>query len=217
MTRSLPSRSLTEFRRTHAPGAVMLMAALVTSSVASVASAQVTEAPKAQLFPDPGKFSYGVYTGGEGGAVIPLGPVRSHLRPGWGVGLLVGYDVTRWLAIEARGVGSTHLTHFEAAPQDGELLQLYQLLGALRLSLRYRYVALSLNGEGGALRTSTNVLATANLNPHRSGLTYGGGMGFEYHTLSRHFAFGVRGSFLVAPGLGDSRLLVTTAFMRYTF
>lgn len=191
-----------------------ILAALAPSPVAR---AQVTEAPKAALFPDPSKFSYGAYTGAELGAVVVLGRVRSHLRPGFGLGLAAGYDLTRWLAVEARAVGSTHLTQFPTAPQDGELLQLYQLLAAIRVSLRYRYFALSLNGDGGFLHTSTNVLATAGLNAERTGAVFGGGLGLEYHTLSRHFAFGVRGSLLAAHGLGQSRLLTTSALMRYTF
>lgn len=199
----------------------MLAAAGVLSAggvlCVAVAQAQVTEAPKAALFPDPSKFSYGAYTGGELGAVMLLGPVRSHLRPGWGLGLAAGYDLTRWLAVEARAVGSTHLTRFPSAPQDGELLQLYQLLAAVRLSLRYRYLALSLNGDGGFLHTSTNVLASASLDAERTAPVFGGGLGLEYHTLSRHFAFGVRGSFLAARGLAQSRLLTTTALLRYTF
>ena len=184
---------------------------------ATVAQAQVTAPPKPELFPDPSKFSYGIYTAGELGAVTLLGPVHTHLRPGWGLGVTAGFDITRWLAVEARAVGSTHVTRFEGAPQDAELLQLYQLLGALRLSWRYRYLAFSANGDGGFLRTSTNVLATANLNEKRMSAVFGGGLGVEYHTLSRHYAFGIRGSFLQAAGLGHSQLLVTTALMRYTF
>lgn len=184
---------------------------------ARVAWGQVTDAPAPQLFPDPSKFSYGMYTAGEVGGVTVLGPLHAHLGPGWGLGLAVGYDVTRWLAIEARGLGSTHTTHFSDGPQDGELLQLYQGLGALRLSLRHRSLALSASAEGGVLHTSTNVLATAGLNDQRTSLVYGGGLGVEYHTLSRHFAVGLRGSYAQARGLDHTQLLVTTAFLRYAF
>jgi hypothetical protein len=184
---------------------------------ARVAWGQVTDAPAPQLFPDPSKFSYGMYTAGEVGAVTALGPLHAHLGPGWGLGVVVGYDVTRWLAVEARGLGSTHTTHFPDGPQDGELLQLYQGLGALRLSLRRRSLALSVSADGGVLHTSTNVLATAGLNDQRTSLVYGGGLGVDYHTLSRHFAVGLRGSYVQARGLDHAQLLVTTAFLRYAF
>lgn len=187
-------------------------------ALATSARAQVTEAPKAELFPDPSKFSYGLYTAGDLGAVIVLGAAGAHLRPGVGLGLTVGYDLTRWLAVEARGVGSTHVTKFPDAPQDGELMQLYHLSGALKLSLRYRYFAAALDGGAGLVRASTNILTTApGLGDRQTSLAYGGGLSLEYHTLSRHFAFGVRGAFFQVPSLAQSHTLMTTAFMRYTF
>jgi hypothetical protein len=191
---------------------------LLAVSRPQVAHAQVTEAPKAELFPDPSKFAYGLYTQGDLGAVTVLGAAGSHLRPGWGLGLTVGYDLTRWLAVEARGVGSTHVTEFPNAPQDGELMQLYHLSGALKLSLRYRYFALSADGGAGIVRTSTNILTTVpGLGDRQTSLAYGGGLSLEYHTLSRHFAFGVHGGYFLIPGIGQSHSLLTTALMRYTF
>jgi len=181
------------------------------------ARAQVTEAPKAALFPDPSKFAYGLYTEGALGAVTVLGPAGSHLSPGWALGLTAGYDLTRWLALEARGVGSTHTTEFSDGPQDGELLQLYHLMGALKFSIRYRYLIVSLDGTGGVVHTSTNVLSSVGLNLQRTSLAFGGGLGVDYHTLSRHFAFGVHGGLQHINGLAQSNALTTTADVRYTF
>jgi hypothetical protein len=190
---------------------------LLASSGLPPAHAQVTEAPKAELFPDPTKFAYGLYTQGDLGAVTVLGAAGAHLRPGWGLGLTVGYDLTKWLAIEARGLGSTHVTEFANAPQDGELMQLYHLSGALKLSLRYRYFALSADGGAGIVRTSTNILTTVpGLGDRQMSLAYGGGLSLEYHTLSRHFAFGIHGGYFLLPGIGQSHSLLTTALMRYT-
>jgi hypothetical protein len=177
----------------------------------------VTEAPKPELFPDPSKFAYGLYTQGELGAVTVLGPARPHIRPGWALGVALGYDLTHWLAIEVRGLGSTHVTEFPNAPQDGELLQLYHLSAALKLSFRYRYLAISADGGAGIMRTSTNVLATVGLNDRRTSLAFGGGLLFEYHTLSRHFSFGAHGSFFQVPDLAKSHALITTASLRYAF
>jgi hypothetical protein len=181
--------------------------------------AQVTESPKAEIFPDPKKFAYGLYTQGELGAVTVFGPAGERLRPGWALGLALGYDLFRWFAVEVRGIGSTHTTDFPSGPQDGELLQLYQVFGTGKLTIRIRHW--SVFGDGGValLRTSTNVLAIANpsLNEARTSLTFGGGLGVDYHTLSRHFSFGVRGSFFVMPKLGKSQALVTTAYLRYAF
>ncbi len=210
-----PRRSL--FPHLVVKVAAALMALGAVPGAPRVARAQVTDAPTPQVLADPSKFAYGLYTAGEVGAVLPLGPLHAHLGPGFGLGLVAGYDLTRWLALEARGVGSTHTTQFPQAPQDGELLQLYQLTGALRVSLRHRSFAASVTADGGMLHTSTNVLATASLNDQRTSPVYGGGLGLEYHTLSRHFALGVRASYLQANGLGRGQLLVTTAWMRYAF
>jgi hypothetical protein len=184
---------------------------------ARAARAQVTEAPKAALFPDPTKFASGLYTEGALGAVTMLGPIGNHLSPGWALGLVAGYDLTRWLAVEGRGFGSNHTAEFPASPQDGELLQLYHLLGALKFSIRYRYLIVSGDGTAGIVRTSTNILAAAGLNDRRTSLAFGGGMGADYHTLSRHFSFGVHAGFQRISGLAQSSALTTTADVRYTF
>jgi hypothetical protein len=186
-------------------------------AAAPPARAQVTEAPKASLFPDPSKFAYGLYTEGALGAVTMLGPVGSHLSPGWALGLVAGYDLTHWLAVEGRGFGSTHTTEFPASPQDGELLQLYHLLGAVKLSIRYRHLIVSGDGTVGIVRTSTNLLASVGLNDRRTSLAFGGGMGIDYHTLSRHYSFGLHAGFQRISGLAQSSALTTTADVRYTF
>jgi len=63
-----------------------------------------------------------------------------------------------------------------------------------------------------------NILTTVpGLGEHKTSLAYGGGLSCEYHTLSRHFAFGVHAAFFQIPGIGQSHTLLTTALMRYTF
>lgn len=177
----------------------------------------MTEAPKAEIFPDPAKFSYGLYTQGELGAVVVIGPAGPNLRPGWALGLAVGYDLFRWLALEVRGVGSTHLTRFPGRPQDGELLQLYQVLGLAKISIRYRHFIFSGDGGAGLAHTSTNILATAGLDDNRTSMALGGGLGFDYHTLSRHFSFGVRANLFVLSQIAQSQAITATATLRYTF
>jgi hypothetical protein len=193
-----------------------LLVALVAA--AAPAFAQVTEAPKAALFPDPTKFAYGIYTQGDLGAVAVLGgPVGSHLAPGVALGLTAGYDLTQWLALEARGLGSSHTTNFPGAPQDGELMQLYHLQGALKVSIRHQHLIVSGDGTAGVVRTSTNLLTSVGLNEKRTAPAFGGGVGVDYHTLSRHFSFGVHGGFQRIPGMAQSNLLTTTACVRYAF
>jgi hypothetical protein len=190
---------------------------VAAAAVSGGAHAQVTEAPRAALFPDPTKFAYGLYTQGDLGAVTVVGPVGSHLRPGVAIGLAAGYDFARWVAVEVRAVSSSHITDFPTGPQDGELLQLYHLLGALKFSLRYRFLIVSLDGTAGVVRTSTNVLTTVGLNDRRTALAFGGGLGVDYHTLSRHFSFGVHAGYEQIPGLDKSGALTTTVCVRYSF
>lgn len=200
----------------------MVAAALAAAALAVLTgprpcAAQVTEAPSGQIFPDPTKFAYGLYTQGEVGAVTMFGPAAPNLKPGWAMGVALGYDLARFLAIEARALGSTHLTRFPSAPQDGELVQLYHLLGALKLSLRWRQLAFFADGAAGVVRTSTNVLQTAGLSAARHTLAFGGGVGAEYHPLSRHFSFGVRATAFALPSLSGTLALIGTAHLRYVF
>ena len=59
--------------------------------------------------------------------------------------------------------------------------------------------------------------ASVGLNTRRTSLAYGGGLGVDYHTLSRHFAFGVHAGLQHIVGLAQSNALTTTAGVRYTF
>jgi hypothetical protein len=171
---SAPSSSTRAGRRRRRPAAapaVAVAAALLTAWCGGLTEprrcvAQVTETPSAQIFPDPSKFAYGLYTQGELGAVTMFGSAGPHLKPGWAMGAVLGYDLARFLAIEARAVGSTHLTRFPSAPQDGELVQLYHLLGALKLSLRWRQLAFFADATAFArpnLADSVALIGTAHL------------------------------------------------------
>src|SRR3569623_84294 len=104
------------------------MAALATSWLLSgaPARAQVTSAPSgAVVFTAPTKFARGLFTEGEAGAVAFFGRAGHDVSPGFAVGARLGYDFTRWLAVQAHVLGSTHQIagHNVLA---GQLLQTYQ-------------------------------------------------------------------------------------------
>jgi hypothetical protein len=61
------------------------------------------------------------------------------------------------------------------------------------------------------------VLYTLMIERYRIGLTAGGGGGFDYHSLSRHFSVGVRGDFFWLREISNSRDLMATTYLRYTF
>ena len=196
------------------------MAALVTSWLiagASAARAQVTAEPSAVVFPDPAKFAHGLFTEGEVGSVAFFGKAGDVVSPGFAIGARVGYDLFRWLALQAHFVGSTHQISGEN-PLNGQLLQTYQAL--LEGKLTYRFGQTSLFGEGGigVERLSTNALYVLGVEPrYRVGFIAGGGAGIDYHSLSRHFSVGLRGGYFVMAELTSSQELMATTYLRYTF
>ena len=180
-------------------------------------SAQVTEEPKAAtVFPDPNKFARGLYTEGEVGGVAFFGPAGRYVGPGFAIGGRVGYDVTRFAAVQLHLLGSTHEST-ASGPADGQLLQTYQ--GSVEGKLTYRFGQTSMFAEGGlgAAHLSTNLLNALGIARYRTGLTAGGGAGFDYHSLSRHFSVGVRAGFFWLRDISGSSDLIATTYLRYTF
>jgi hypothetical protein len=197
------------------------MAALATSWLlvgAHAARAQVTAEPStAVVFPDPAKFAHGLYTEGELGAVAFFGKAGGAVSPGFAIGARIGYDVFRWFAVEASLLGSTHQIS-DDTPLSGQLIQTYQ--GFFEGKLTYRFGQTSLFGEGGIgfERLSTNALYALGVEPkYRVSFAAGGGAGFDYHSLSRHFSIGLRGSYFLLSELSSSQELIATTYLRYTF
>src|SRR5262245_21570451 len=169
-----------------------MAAALATSCFfgAAPARAQVTSEPSAVVFPDPTKFAHGFYTEGEFGVLWFNGRASDAIAPGFAVGARVGYDLVRFFSLQAHLVGSTHETQGDTAVA-GQLLQMYQLTVEGKFTLRL--VQWSFFGEGGIglARMSSNLLFALGLEPkYRTGMTFGGGGGIDYHLLSRHFSVG---------------------------
>lgn len=194
------------------------MAAWATSWLlwGGLARAQVTSEPSAVVFPDPAKFAHGLYTEGELGAVAFFGPAGNDVAPGFAVGARVGYDLTSWLAVQAHLLGSTHSITGDS-PQSGQLLQTYQAMAEGKLTWRFGQTSLFGEGGVGLERLSTNVLYTLMIERYRLGFSAGGGGGFDYHSLSRHFSVGVRGDFFWLREISGSRELMATTYLRYTF
>ena len=175
------------------------MAALATSGLlcGAVARAQVTSEPS--------------------GAVAFFGRAGGEVSPGFAVGARLGYDFTRWLALQAHVLGSTHQIAGSSV-LAGQLQQTNQ--GTVEGKLTYRFGQTSIFAEGGPgiERLSTNALYVLGVEPrYRVGLLFGGGGGIDYHSLSRHFSVGVRGDFEVLHELASSQELMASTYLRYTF
>jgi hypothetical protein len=192
--------------------------ALATSRLlaGAPAKAQVTSEPSAALFPDPAKFARGFYSEGEVGSVTFFGRAADFVSPGFAVGTHFGYDLARWLAVQARLVGSTHETKGDTL-LAGQLLQTYQAMVEGKLTYRFVQTSIFVEGGLGAARLSSNLLYAAGLTRFRTGFTAGGGAGGDYHSLSRHFSVGARAGFFWLRDVSGSQDLLATLYLRYTF
>ena len=194
------------------------MAALATSWLLSSAPAraQVTSEPTAAIFPDPAKFAHGLYSEGEAGMLWFFGRAGEQVMPGFAIGARFGYDVLRFLALQAHFLGSTHETRADSVV-SGQLLQSYQ--ATVEGKLTYRFTQLSIFAEGGvgAARMSSNLFYALGIARYRTGFTAGGGAGVDWHSLSRHFSVGLRGDYYWLRDVTGSQDLIATAYLRYTF
>ena len=191
---------------------------MVTSCLlwSATGSAQVTSEPSAAVFPDPTKFARGLYTEGEIGTVAFFGRAADEVGLGFAIGSRLGYDLTRWLAVQAHLLGSTHETKGDG-PLSGQLLQTYQGTLEGKATLRFSQWALFAEGGFGFARMSSNILYALGLARYRTGFTAGGGGGIDYHTLSRHFSVGLRSGFYWLREVSGSQDLIVTLYLRYTF
>jgi len=205
-----PARALLSFRWLSVLG---LLGALLLSRPAL---AQITD-PQVALFPDPTKYARGLYVEAETGGAFFLGNLGTHLAPGFALGTRVGYDLTRFFAVQAHATASSHVTSFVDEPHDGQLVQILQAMGEMRLTFRAQSWGFVAQGGAGIAHTSTNVLQAAGLNRFRNSLLGGGGLGVDYHTLSRHLAVGLRADGYYLRDLAKSTEITVATYLRYTF
>jgi hypothetical protein len=187
-------------------------------AVAGPARAQLMGEPPDPR-PDPRAFSSGLFAEAEAGALIFVGDARQALGPGVAVGMRLGYELGRWLAIQGHALSATHETDFGSGPQSDQLLQVLQATGELKLSIPIGQWSVFGYGGGGIARLSTNLLGTAGLTDLDVRLSpmFGGGGGADYHTRSRHFSFGLNVAFWKLPRLYTTGALTGTFYIRYTF
>jgi hypothetical protein len=198
--------------------ATALGASTLVLLAAGAARAQVMGEP-VNPYPDPEKFARGLYVEAEAGAALFIGEARRSLGPGATLGLRFGYDVFRWVAVQLHGAGSSHATDFGGQPQSGQLLQFMLGTGELKLTIPLRRWSLSGTVGGGMGRFSTNLLGTIGFAPPEARLTplYGGGLGVDYHTASRHFSFGLTAGFSRLTRVYTSGVMSSALYLRYTF
>jgi hypothetical protein len=198
-------------------GLSLLLAAGVALA-ARPATAQITEEPTSP-YPDPRLFARGWFAQGEAGAAIPLGTLRDAVHGGPRFAVRAGYEFARWVALQVHAAGSSHEVDLVGHPEVGQLLQLTQIVGELRLAVPIGAWSIFAQGGAGRARFSSNVLGTAGLTAPgvRASLVYGGSLGVDYHTRSRHFSGGLSLGLDKLQRVTSPGLLAATLHVRYVF
>src|SRR5262249_10871818 len=119
--------------------------------------AQVIAEPAPPPFPNPKKFARGFFASGELGALVYLGRATQYAGAGVHFGVRLGYDLTRWLAIQAHVAGSSNDANLPP-PTVGQAFQTFLYAGEVRAQLQIRRIALSVEGGAGISQLSNNVL-----------------------------------------------------------
>jgi hypothetical protein len=185
---------------------------------AAPARAQITDEPISP-YPDPRLFARGWFAQAEIGAAIPLGAARAAVHAGPAFGVRAGWEFARWVALQVRGAGSTHAVEIEGQPEVGQLMQVVLVAGELRLAVPIGAWAISAQGGAGRARFSTNILGTAGLTDPgvRVSTIFGGSLGVDYHSRSRHFSGGLIAGLDKLQRLDTTGLLNVALYLRYTF
>ena len=188
-----------------------------------VAAQVVGEGPPPP-FPDARRFSRGFFAEGDVGALFYLGKMQRYAAPGPQLAVRLGYDLTRWLGVQAH-VGGAISSADTAPPQVGQAFELFLYSGELRAHLQLRRVGLYAEAGAGAAQVSSNVLDEPKP-PDTSGVTIQrrhfsamgvGGLGIDLHTLNRHFSVGLAGDFIYFASFESSYAVTVAAFLKYTY
>ncbi|HEY2749067.1 MAG TPA: hypothetical protein VGL86_30815 [Polyangia bacterium] len=185
-------------------------------ATAQRAEAQVITEPAPPPWPDPKKFAKGPFASGEVGTLVFLGPIGKYAEPGVAFGVRLGYDLFRWLDVQAHVMGASSDAKLPP-PTVGQSFQTYLYAGEVRLKLQIHRIQLFAEGGAALAEVSTNVL-------QQVGITRGSefsfavvaGGGLDYHTLNRHFSVGVGGDYVWLSQFTGGHGLSLDVYLRYT-
>jgi hypothetical protein len=180
------------------------------------ARAQVIAEPAPPPWPDPKKFAKGPFASGELGALVYVGRSGKYAGPGPAFGVRLGYDLFRWLALQAHVMGASAEATLPA-PTAGQSFQTLLYAGEARLSVAIRRFALFAEGGAAAAQIASNVLDSVNVTQgNRLSFAVVAGGGLDYHTLNRHFSVGVGLDYVWMQAFNSSSALSIDAYLRYT-
>jgi hypothetical protein len=183
---------------------------------ARTAHAQVLTESAPPPWPDPNKFSKGPFASGEMGAFAYLGKAGKYAAPGVAFGVRLGYDLFRWLDVQAHVLGASEDAS-TPPPTFGQSFQTYLYAGEVRLKLQLRRFQLFAEGGAALAQLSSNVLDVVGVS-HGSRFSFAaiGGGGLDYHTLNRHFSVGLGADYVWLQALTGGHALSADVYLRYT-
>ena len=188
----------------------------VVAATAGEARAQVIAEPAPPPFPDPKKFAKGPFASGEVGAFAYVGRAGKYTSPGVAFGVRLGYDLFRWLDVQAHVLGASSDAS-TPPPQVGQSFQTYLYAGEIRLKLQLHRFQLFAEGGAALAQVSTNVLEQVGVT-HGSNFTFAvvGGGGLDYHTLNRHFSVGLGADYVWLASFTGGHAISADVYLRYT-
>ena len=183
---------------------------------AEEAQAQVIAEPAPPPWPDPKKFAKGPFASGEIGTLVYLARAGKYTDPGVAFGVRLGYDLFRWLDVQAHVMGASSDASLPP-PQVGQSFQTYLYAGEVRLKLQIHRFQLFAEGGAALAQVSTNVLERVGVT-HGSNFTFAvvAGGGLDYHTLNRHFSVGLGGDYVWLSTFTGGHALSLDVYLRYT-
>jgi hypothetical protein len=150
------------------------------------------------------------------GTLVYLGRAGKYAQPGVAFGVRLGYDLFRWLDVQAHILGASSDAS-TPPPQFGQSFQTYLYAGEVRLKLQIHRFQLFAEGGAALAQVSTNVLEQVGVT-HGSNFTFTviAGGGLDYHTLNRHFSVGLGGDYVWLATFTGGHALSLDVYLRYT-
>ncbi len=196
--------------------ALLLALGMVGMCTVRPARAQVITEPAPPPWPDPKKFAKGPFASGEVGAFAYLGRAGRYADPGVAFGVRLGYDLVRWLDVQAHVLGASS-DATTPPPTTGQSFQTYLYAGEVRLKLQLHRFQLFAEGGAALAQVSTNVLEQVGVT-HGSNFSFAvvAGGGLDYHTLNRHFSVGLGADDVWMASFTGGHALSADVYLRYT-
>jgi hypothetical protein len=145
-----------------------------------------------------------------------VGAAAKAAGPGAAFGVRLGYDLFRWLSLQGHLIGMSGEAKL-AGPNEGQSFQTLVYGGEAHLQLQLRRFGLFAEAGAACAQIATNVLDQAQFtNGNHFSLAVVAGGGLDYHTLNRHFSFGVGADYLWLANFDKSQAISVQAYLKYT-